>query len=232
MATPDPDPGVPNLPPTSWAVLAMLSYEEEVSGYDLKKWADWSLRYFYWTPSYSQIYAELKKLENHGFASSRLDHDNAMRGKRLYQITDSGREAVTAWWNKAPVDASVLKHHVLLRVMFGHLGSPDRIKQILRDHIADVEELEQRATIDAEAAKSEPGWAYSQLVLQWAQRHYTAERELAQQLIDDIDNAAAVLEGAEHDDRADYPHPTPGRWREIEQRVREEEGMQHDPADQ
>ncbi|MFD4351749.1 PadR family transcriptional regulator [Nocardia sp. NPDC058519] len=229
MATSDPD--VPNLPPTSWAVLAMLSYEEEVSGYDLKKWADWSLRYFYWTPSYSQIYAELKKLEQHGFASSRLDPDNVMRARRLYQITADGRAAVTTWWNKAPVDPSVLKHHVLVRVMFGHLGSPDRLKQILRDHIADVDELEKRAAIDAEAAKSEPGWAYSQIVLQWAQRHYAAERDLAQQLIDDIDNAATVLAGAEHDDRADYPHPTPGRWREIEQRVLEKESVPHEPAD-
>ncbi|MFI8974027.1 PadR family transcriptional regulator [Nocardia asteroides] len=228
--TSEPDPGVPNLPPTSWAVLAMLSYEEEISGYDLKKWADWSLRYFYWTPSYSQIYAELKKLEQHGFASSRLDHDNAMRGRRLYRITDAGRSAVTLWWNKAPVDPSVLKHHVLLRVMFGHLGSPDRLKQILRDHIADVDQLEHRAAIDAEAAKSEPGWAYSQIVLQWAQRHYAAERELAQQLIDEIDAAATRLALAERDDRSEYPHPTPGRWREIEQQVREEEDRQHDPA--
>lgn len=228
MATPDPDSGVPNLPPTSWAVLAMLSYEEEISGYDLKKWADWSLRYVYWTPSYSQIYAELKKLEQHGFASSRLDPDNTMRARRLYQITADGRAAVTNWWNKAPVDPSVLKHHVLLRVMFGHLGSPDRLKQILHDHIADVDKLAQRAAVDAEAAKSEPGWAYSQLVLQWAQRHYETERDLAQQLIDDIDSAATVLAGAEHDDRSEYPHPTPGRWREIEQRVRDEEHSTHD----
>ncbi|MGW5575092.1 PadR family transcriptional regulator [Nocardia thailandica] len=201
----------------------MLSYEEEVSGYDLKKWADWSLRYIYWTPSYSQIYAELKKLEQHGFAVSRLDSDNAMRGRRLYRITDAGRAAATTWWNEAPVDPSVLKHHVLVRVMFGHLGSPERLKQILRDHIADVDALEQRAAIDAEAAKSEPGWAYSQIVLQWAQRHYAAERDLALELISEIDDAAAVLAKAEHDDRTDYPHPTPGRWREIEQRVAEEE---------
>ncbi|RMI28013.1 PadR family transcriptional regulator [Nocardia stercoris] len=200
----------------------MLSYEEEVSGYDLKKWSDWSLRYVYWSPSYSQIYAELKKLEKYGFATSRIDSDNAMRGRRLYQISDAGREAVTKWWNEAPVDPSVLKHHVLLRVMFGHLGSPERLKEILRNHIADVDKMEKRAAIDAEAAKSEPGWAYSQLVLQWSQRHYAAERELAQQLIDDIDAAAKRLDEAEHDDRSEYPHPTPGRWREIEQRVERE----------
>jgi len=108
-------------------------------------------------------------------------------------LTVAGRGAVTTWWNNAPVDPSVLKHHVLLRVMFGHLGSPDRLKQILRDHIADVDRLQKHAAVDAEAAKSEPGWAYSQIVLQWAQRHYETERDLAEQLIDEIDAAATVL---------------------------------------
>jgi DNA-binding PadR family transcriptional regulator len=213
------DPGAPRLPPTSWAVLAMLSFEQEVSGYDLKRWADWGMSYFYWTPSHSQIYTELKKLDQHGFATSRIDADNAMRGRRLYRITDSGRAAVTNWWNTAPVDPSVLKHHVLLRVMFGHLGSPERLKAILREHITDVEELEQRAASDADAAKSEPGWAYSQLVLQWAQRHYASERELAQQLIVDLDAATSTVVGAEGRAPTGYPHPTPARWREVELRV-------------
>jgi hypothetical protein len=34
----------PALPATSWAVLGLLSFCEEPSGYDLKKWADWPLR--------------------------------------------------------------------------------------------------------------------------------------------------------------------------------------------
>ncbi|BAX95427.1 hypothetical protein MSTE_00077 [Mycobacteroides stephanolepidis] len=44
-------PDEPNLAATSWTILGMLSYEEEVSGYDIKKWADWSISYFYWSPS-------------------------------------------------------------------------------------------------------------------------------------------------------------------------------------
>lgn len=223
MTTSESDPAQINLPPTSWAVLAMLSYEEEISGYDLKKWADWSIRYFYWSPSYSQIYSELKKLEKHGFATSRVDADNAMRGRRLYRITPAGRAAVTAWAVRAPVDKPVLKHHVMLRIMLGHLSSPDRLKEILREHISESERLERSATIDSEAAKSEPGWAYSQIVLTWAQRYYASERSLAQELIDEIDEAEKRLVTAERDDRSAYPHPTPGSWRAVEQRVREDE---------
>lgn len=44
----------------------MLTFEEELTGNDLKKWADWSVGFFYWSPSISQVYAELKKLEESG----------------------------------------------------------------------------------------------------------------------------------------------------------------------
>ncbi|MEV0043948.1 PadR family transcriptional regulator [Nocardia rhamnosiphila] len=199
----------------------MLSYDEEISGYDLKKWADWSIRYLFWSPSHSQIYSELKKLECHGFAESRVDSDNTLRGRRLYRITQAGREAVTAWAEHTPVDRPVLKHHAMLRVMFGHLSSPKRLKEILRDHIADVSRIEREATLDARGAEFQSGWAYSQIVLNWARRHYAAERSLAQQLIEDIDAAEATLAEAANDENAEYRHPVPGRWREVEQRVRQ-----------
>ena len=72
---------LPNLRPTSWAVLGLLSFGEELSGYDLKKWADWSLRFFYWAPSYSQIYGELRKLEEIGYATSRVVNKDDVRGR-------------------------------------------------------------------------------------------------------------------------------------------------------
>ncbi len=69
-----PDPATacyPALPATSWAVLGMLTFGEELSGSDLKSWADWSIGFYYWSPSVSQVYTELKKLETLGFVSSR-----------------------------------------------------------------------------------------------------------------------------------------------------------------
>ncbi len=63
----------PNLTATSWALLGMLSYEDELSGYDVRKGIDWSIRYFYGSPAFSQIYAELKKLEKLGLVTSRID---------------------------------------------------------------------------------------------------------------------------------------------------------------
>ena len=56
----------PQLRATSYAVLGLLSFGQELSGFDMKRWADWSLKFFYWAPSFSQIYGELHKLEELG----------------------------------------------------------------------------------------------------------------------------------------------------------------------
>lgn len=94
---------VPELPATSWAVLGLLSHGRELSGYDVKKWSDRSLGLFYWSPSFSQIYSELKRLENRGYATSRLvAPETGTRDKRVYRITDEGLAAVRTWARTAP----------------------------------------------------------------------------------------------------------------------------------
>lgn len=196
----------------------MLSYEEEVSGYDLKKWIDWSVGFYYWSPSYSQIYTELKKLEGMGLVSSRVERDEGTRTRRLYKITDAGVAAVAEWTNDAAVDPPMLKHSILLRVTFGHLSNPTRLKELLQEHAAYAEDMERRAAEDAEGAKAQPAWAYSVIALRWAAKYYAAERERALELIKEIDEAEAVLSTARKG-AAGMPRPIPGYWREVEKQV-------------
>jgi DNA-binding PadR family transcriptional regulator len=211
----------PALAATSWAILALLSYEDELSGYDVKKLTEWSIRYFYWSPSFSQIYTELKKLEKLGLATSRLDHDNGARSRRLYKITPAGLEAVTRWANDTPADPPMLKHSVLLRVAFGHLAGAAKLKELLQEHVEFAESMQRQATRDARGTEQVDAWAYSRLALQWASRYYANERELAQQMIKDLDEAeeAYVRSGG----AAAMPRSGPRYWREIEQQVAAEE---------
>lgn len=218
-----PGSGLPGLPATSWAVLGMLAFGEEVSGYDIKKWADWSIGHFYWSPSFSQIYSELKRLESHGYATSRVQQNNNLRGRRIYRITELGRAAVQRWSAESPVDPPILKHSVLLRVWLGFLNEPDRLKEILQQHIAYVDKMRQRVATDAQAAAVEPAWAYPRIAMQWSERYYAAEHEFALQLIKDIDAADAVLKQARaHADGA-FPTPRPGHWREVEEQTQTDE---------
>ncbi len=206
---------------TSWAILAILSYEDELSGYDVKKVTEWSIRYFYWSPSFSQIYSELRKLEKHGLATSRVDHDNGARSRRLYKITAAGLEAVTRWANDTPAEPPMLKHSVLLRVAFGHLAGAGKLKELLQEHVEFAEHMQQQAAHDAHGAEALDAWAYPRLALQWASRYYANERELAQQMIEDLDAAAQAY--ARSGGAAGVPRPSPRYWHEVEQQVASEE---------
>ncbi|MFD5765100.1 PadR family transcriptional regulator [Streptomyces sp. NPDC127049] len=184
------DGAVPGLPATSWAVLGLLSFGRELSGYDCKKWADRSLGLFYWSPSFSQIYSELRRLEAAGYATSRLvAPESGSRDKRVYRITGEGLAAVRAWAGTAPVDPPVLKHGPLLRLWLGHLLEPDRVREILTGHRDHAETLRGRAAADAAEAGAEEAWAYPLLTLTWAERYYAAERDLADAMLADIERA-------------------------------------------
>ena len=207
----------PALAATSWAILAILSIEDELSGYDVKKVTEWSIRYFYWSPSFSQIYTELKKLEKLGLATSRLDHDNGARSRRLYKITATGLEAVTRWANDTPADPPMLKHSVLLRVAFGHLAGAAKLKELLQEHVEFAESMQRQSTRDAHGAETLDAWAYPKLALQWASRYYANERELALQMIKDLDEAEEAYTRA--GGPAGVPRPGPRYWREVEKQV-------------
>ncbi len=213
----------PSLASTSWALLGILSYEHELSGYDIRKFIDWSMRFYYGSPAYSQIYSELKRLERLGLVTSRVENTGGMRNRRLYKITEAGLAAVTRWANDTPVDRPTLKHGALLRVTLGHLASPARLKELLQDHVAYADEMHRKAAKDARWAGADPCWAYARIALQWAERYYANERELALKLIKELDEAEAVFPRASDGETTKIPWPAPEFWYEIEKRANAEE---------
>jgi DNA-binding PadR family transcriptional regulator len=216
-------PGKSNLAATSWALLGMLSYEHELSGYDIRKWINWSMRFYFGSPAYSQIYSELKKLERLGLVTSRVENTGATRNRRLYKITEAGLDAATRWANEAPVEPPTLKHGPLLRVTLGHLSSPERLKEVLQEHVAFADEMHRRAAKDARWADADPSWAYARVALQWAERYYANERELALKMIKELDEAEATFPQARDGGPRRIPWPTPEFWYEIEKKADAEE---------
>ena len=210
---------MPKLTATGWALLGMLSYKTELSGYDIRKWIDWSLKFFYGSPAYSQIYSELKKLEELGLLTSRVENSGGTRRRRLYKITESGLEAVTRWADESPVDPPMIKHSALLRVTLGHLTSTARLKEILQEHLAHVDEMQRKAAKDARWAAVHPAWAYARAALLWSERYYASERELTLKLIKDLDEAQEVFAKAGGSGGAGIPWPTTDYWYEIEKKA-------------
>ncbi|MGP3684171.1 PadR family transcriptional regulator [Streptomyces sp. IBSNAI002] len=202
------EPGKRELPPTAWAVLGLLSFPGERTGYELKKWADSSLRFFYWSPAISQIYAELRRLEELGYAASARSGPEEARAKRRYAITDAGREALAGWAaGAAEAGPPVLKHGLLLRVWLGHLHEPERLRAMVGEHLERTR-AELAAVREAVAQAGEvPEWAFPALALRWSERQHLAELELGKALLADL---AALDEPPGAGRQADGDAPTPG----------------------
>lgn len=175
------------LPPTAWAVLGLLSFPGERTGYELKKWADSSLRFFYWSPAISQIYAELRRLEELGYAASARSGPEEARAKRRYAITDAGRAALSGWAaDVSEAGPPVLKHGLLLRIWLGHLADPERLRAMVGEHLERTRG-ELAAVREAIAQAGDVAeWAFPVLALRWSERQHLAELELAQALLADL----------------------------------------------
>lgn len=88
-----------------YAVLGLLS-REELSGYDLKRWMERPLGYF-WSARHSQIYPELARLEEDGFVTHEVVEQSGKPDKKVYRITAEGLEALKAWATQPPVSRPV-----------------------------------------------------------------------------------------------------------------------------
>ncbi|WP_197379830.1 hypothetical protein [Mycolicibacterium mengxianglii] len=94
----------------------------------------------------------------------------------------------------------------------------------LHEHVKFAEEMERQATHDAHGAEALDAWAYPRVALQWASRYYASERELAEQMIKDLDEADAAY--ARSGGGAGVPHPSPRYWQEVEQQFASDEEQQ------
>lgn len=96
-------------------ILGLLSHEE-LTGYEIKKRMDTTLKYF-WGASYGSIYPALNDLVHRGLATKRNGSENR-RSKLIYTITEEGREYLKEWL-KVPAEKDELRYETLLKLFFG-----------------------------------------------------------------------------------------------------------------
>jgi DNA-binding PadR family transcriptional regulator len=165
------------LPTTAYAVLGLLSFGRELSGYDLKKWSDASLRHFFWSPAVSNIYGELKRLEGLGYVSAREVPQDDLRNKRVFRITPVGTAALARWVEDSPADPPVLKDHTLLRIWMGHVTGREQLLAMVT-----AAEDAARTAVDelrhnVEVSRADPSLGYSALVEEWCLREQEARAD-------------------------------------------------------
>ncbi len=149
---------------TSFALLGLLSFGE-MSGYDLKQLADRSIRFFYWSPASSQIYAELRRLAERGYATEREVEQVRRPDKRVYRITEAGLIALREWLVEGDSGPDVIKSPFLLRIFFGRHAPPKLLaEQIEQDRRISLGVLESLRESERECTGS-PGSLFTYLTI-------------------------------------------------------------------
>lgn len=97
-------------------ILGLLSHED-LTGYEIKKRMNTSLKYF-WGASYGSIYPTLSDLVKNGMAVKRDETENN-RHKIIYSITQEGRYHLKDWL-RLPAEKDELRYETLLKLFFGN----------------------------------------------------------------------------------------------------------------
>ncbi|MFC3023678.1 PadR family transcriptional regulator [Vibrio zhugei] len=79
-------------------ILTVLS-TRDATGYDITKEFSASIGYF-WKASHQQVYRELNKMGQDGLVTCVLEPQEGKPDRKVYSITDSGRNALGEWFDK------------------------------------------------------------------------------------------------------------------------------------
>jgi DNA-binding PadR family transcriptional regulator len=194
---PEPGPAAPT--PTGYALLGLLSFGQELSGYELKQWADDSLRFFWSAPAMSQVYRELERLAEGGYVEQRSVVRDGSRSTKVYRLAPSGEQAVREWLVALP-EPPVLKHPVALRVFLGHLLTRDDLCRAISAHRDWCEQMLTELAHVHDEVDDDPNWRNAALVAEWGLSYYRGEvaamDRIAQAALDRPSEGKSPLDGA------------------------------------
>ncbi|MGE4352874.1 MAG: PadR family transcriptional regulator [Oscillospiraceae bacterium] len=104
-------------------ILGYLSLKP-LSGYDIKKIFNMSAAYF-WPADQAQIYRTLTSLEDDGLVEVSGFEQDAGPSKKLYKITEKGRERLHDWLLSQKQSDYVIRRPFLMQMFFSGELSPD-----------------------------------------------------------------------------------------------------------
>lgn len=116
-------------------LLSLLSTSSR-TGYDVRKWLDRHGVYVGYTAQTSQIYRQLGKLVDRGWAVPVFDPRGSGPDAKLYRITDEGRRKLQDWID-SPYEPSLrpLDPDFQVRLRFAGTHSPEKALELVRTEL-------------------------------------------------------------------------------------------------
>ncbi|TQK50113.1 virulence activator alpha [Streptomyces sp. SLBN-118] len=107
------------------ALLVLLS-KGPAHGYELKQALERLMGAAYSQPNIGQIYVTLSRLENAGLIQGQEVAQSRRPNKRIYELTEAGREAVADWFEE-PAEPKVRDDFFMKLALARETGAADQI---------------------------------------------------------------------------------------------------------
>jgi PadR family transcriptional regulator AphA len=127
------------------ALLGFINYGP-MTGYELKKFFDASVAHF-WNSELSHIYPALKAMEADGLVAMSIDVQQDRPNRKVYSITDVGREELRRWL-ATPVQPEQVREPLLVKVFFGRALGKQPLLVLLQ---GEAERLRRRVEFEMSA---------------------------------------------------------------------------------
>jgi DNA-binding PadR family transcriptional regulator len=111
------------------AILAVLA-TRSATGYELNKVFDPEMAFF-WSATHQQIYRELKRLNAEGLVRFSTVGQRGRPDKKVYSLTEAGREELTRW-SAGPLETAPVRDTLLARLLASHVADLDALQAELR----------------------------------------------------------------------------------------------------
>ncbi|MEN3279473.1 MAG: hypothetical protein V7607_613 [Solirubrobacteraceae bacterium] len=134
-----------------YAILGALTSAPS-SGYDLARLFDTGLGSF-WSAAHSQIYPELRRLEEDGLLESAPSTVGEKLEKRVYSVTPAGLEQLKAWAG-GPPKYRPIRDPERLQLIFSDLLDVPTIRRHLEAHVEHFSEMHERLAADRESIRT------------------------------------------------------------------------------
>lgn len=161
-------------------LLALLA-KEPAHGYELKTQLEQIFGEAYPTPNIGQIYVTLQRLERDGLVRGQDVIQSTRPNKRVYELTDAGREAVIGWIDSTSKGPRVRDEFFMKLVLSQLSGTSDRLGLINRQRRYYLAQLRSLSALAAAADRHVP-----RLLIEGALLHLQADLDWLQRCQEEL----------------------------------------------
>jgi len=157
-----------------------ILYECDATGYEIRRRCVEGECSYFVEASFGSIYPALAKLEDDGLVTSRTEPQDGRPARKVYSITDAGRDAFTTELSQ-PLSEDVFRSPFLLFARFAHVLPADLVEARVNEQLSrtlskkqTIEDVE--AEISAKGANGCDTWVmnYGRAIMDVASKHLRA----------------------------------------------------------